>query len=150
MKKLIIILSAGVLVSGCASNRGTLDPMEAASLLLAGGAGYIGYNETKDESRDKNMLVTAAAAGGAYLAGQFIKGKINNDMVKEFNSGYSLGTSNAAKTQYWIIQSRQRDDEWFDKKASQANYKYYSFPGEKYAPDGSKLVDHDIILRVIE
>ena len=71
-------------------------------------------------------------------------------MFREFNAGYSLGTSNAAKTQYWIIQSRQREDQWFNKSHGDARYKYYSFPGEKYAPDGTKLVEHDIILKVIE
>lgn len=150
MKRLIFIFMGAVLISGCATSRGVIDPMDAASLLMAGGAGYIGYKETENESKDKNMLVTAASAAGAYLAGQFFKGKINNDMVREFNDGYSLGTSNAVKTQYWIIQARQREDEWFKKNNRDANYRYYSFPGEKYAPDGTKLVEHDIILRVIE
>lgn len=150
MKKLITSILCVIIITGCAGNRGIIDPMELTSLLLAGGAGYIGYKETEDDSKEKNMLVTAAAAGGAYLAGQFLKGKIDNEKVKEFNDGYSLGVSNSAKVQYWIIQSRQREDEWFNHQDDYANYKYYSFPGEAYAPDGNKLAEHDIILKVIE
>lgn len=150
MKKLILSVLSVIVFTGCATSNNGLDPMDLTSLLLAGGAGYIGYKETEDESKDKNMLVTAASAGAAYLTGQFLKGKINNEKVREFNDGYSLGTSNSAKVQYWIIQSRQREDEWFNNRYDSATYKYYSFPGEKYAPDGTKLADHDIILKVIE
>lgn len=148
MKKAVLAVLAAAIIAGCSSTKNS-DMLSLAPLALAAGAGYVGYNETRDEDRDKQLLVTGAAAAGAYAVGKYVEGAIKNDMVTEFNAGYSLGTSNAAKTQYWIIQKRQEEDDYWNRESA-ASYRYYSFPGSQYDPAGVKLAPHDVILRGIE
>ncbi len=148
MKKTLSIALAAATLAGCSSTKNS-DMLSLIPLALAGAGGYIGYNETKDENRDKQLLVTGAAAAGSYALGKYVEGAIKNDMVSEFNAGYSLGTSNAAKTQYWIIQKRQEEDDYWSRESA-ASYRYYSFPGSEYDPAGVKLAPHDVIVRGIE
>ena len=144
----VVVAFVTALAPGCATtSKSLIDPMQIGALALAAGAGYVGYNETRDESRDTQMATTALAAGATYLVAQYLAGQVDSDKVKEFNAGYSLGTSNAAKTQYWIIQNRQR---WDAKSANKINFKYYSLPGSLYDPSGVKLAPHDVVVRVVK
>jgi len=143
-----IMLNITYLFCSCSATKNT-DMLDLSPIALSGVAGYIGYNETKHKDRDTQLLVTGAAAAGGYMLGEYIKGAIKNDMVSEFNAGYSLGTSNAAKTQYWIIQKRQEEDDFWNSNANET-YKLYSFPGPQYDPSGNKLVPHDVIIKGVE
>lgn len=153
MMKMYFLLVAGIIaggcLSGCSSSPQKMDMMSVMPLGLAGAAGAIGYNCTDDDDSKKQLIAAGAAAAGGYLIGEYLKGTVRNEKVDEFNAGYSLGTSNAAKTQYWIIQNRQKEDDYW-KKNDSISYRYYSFPGAQYDSNGVKLVDHDVIIRAVE
>ncbi len=148
---LAVPVAASLLLgSGCASTKGGggFEPSALLPIATAVGTGALGYKIAEDEDDDKRMLITAGSAAGGYIVAELLRGKFRNDLVNEFNAGYSLGISNAAKQNYWIMQNRQAEDEAWGK--DDPRYRYYTFPGAEYDPSGAKLVDHDVIVRSVE
>jgi hypothetical protein len=147
---LAVPLAAALLLggSGCASSKGGFEPSSLLPIATAAGTGALGYKIAEDEDDDKRMLITAGSAAAGYIVAEFMRGKFRNDLVDEFNAGYSLGISNAAKQNYWIMQNRQAEDDAWGK--DDPRYRYYTFPGSEYDPSGAKLVDHDVIVRSVE
>jgi hypothetical protein len=144
----IMAVSTTMTGAGCASSGGAFEPSAMLPLATAAGAGVIGYELTDGEDQDKQMLVTAGSAAAGYIVAEFLRGKFRNDLVDEFNAGYSLGISNAAKQNYWIMQNRQAEDDAWGK--DDTRYRTYAFPGAEYDPSGAKLVEHDVVVRSVE
>jgi len=146
--KAVVLMLLLAISTGCSSTGG-FDEMQAAALAAAGAGGAIGYNCTSSDDPKKKVLYAGAGAAGGLILGELLANAVGNEKVKEFNAGYSLGTSNAAKTQYWIIQKRQNEDEYCS-NASTTSYKMYSFPGAAVDPEGNRLAPHDVVLRAVE
>jgi len=113
------------------------------SVLTALGTGYIGYKAS--EGKKHQDLIAGASAVGGYTAAELIRADMKGEAREEFSAGYSLGAGDAVKTQYWIIQNRQKEDE----SKSGAETKYYEFPGAE-EKDGIGYAPHKVIIRIEE
>ncbi|HCE46778.1 MAG TPA: hypothetical protein DET40_24790 [Lentisphaeria bacterium] len=145
MKKTTIyflLLTMVISCSGCASFSG-FEKGQLLSVLTALGTGYIGYKAT--EGQKHQDLIAGASAVGGYTAAEIIRANIKDESREEFRAGYDLGAGDTVKTQYWIIQNRQREDE----SRLQADSRYYEFPGTE-EKDGVNYAPHKVVIRTEE
>ena len=128
--------------SGCASFS-SFEKGQLLSVLTALGAGYIGYKAS--EGNEHQDLIAGASAVGGYTAAEIIRANVNDEIRKEFRAGYELGAGDTVKTQYWIIQNRQKEDD----SQEQRDIRYYEFPGA-VEKDGISYAPHKVIIRTEE
>ncbi|MFZ2654531.1 MAG: hypothetical protein WAX69_06405 [Victivallales bacterium] len=143
-KPIICFLLFQIVVScsGCASFSG-FEKGQMLSVLTALGTGYIGYKAT--EGQKHQDLIAGASAVGGYTAAEIIRANVKGEIKEEFRAGYDLGAGDTVKTQYWIIQNRQKEDE----SQLQADTRYYEFPGAE-EKDGVKYAPHKVVIRTEE
>ena len=142
MKKLSFILIT-TLLSLCSCS--SIEPGQGASAIGAAAAGTLAWQLTEGKSNGERLGWTAASAIGAYALGEHIRGKIIESEQKHFDSGYQAGLADAAKRQYEIIQTRQKENN----PAQKQRYVIYEFPGVTKR-DGVNFVPHTVKLRVLE
>ncbi len=79
----------------------------AADLGLAGAGGALGY-QVSDEK------IGGAAAGAAlgYLGSRIAQSQIRSSLSEAEQRGYDRAMNQAVKQHYWIIQARQREEQY--------------------------------------
>ena len=95
--KLILLLAAICLLSGCASTRPISD-----MAFGAGGAALA------NELSNGNPVAIAGGAAGGVLLSEGLHYAARREAGKAYQNGYDKGRSDAVKQQYWLYVDMQR------------------------------------------
>ncbi|HBC86494.1 MAG TPA: hypothetical protein DCZ94_06025 [Lentisphaeria bacterium] len=151
MKSFLLFSTVLFFLCGCSSLK-SFEKGQLLSMLAGTGTGYIGYKVAEDQKKDswiyKNKEIVAGLSGvGGYAVSELIRANVDESFREEFRTGYELGANDTAREQYWIIQSRQKEDE--SCKQQNVRTRYYEFPGTALK-DNINYVPHDVIMRTEE
>lgn len=137
-----LLLPVIVSCSGCGSFS-AFEKDQMLSVLSALGTGYIGY-KASDGNKHQDLIAGASAVGG-YTVAEIIRANVKGEIKEEFRAGYDLGAGDTVKSQYWIIQNRQKEDD----SQPRADVRYYEFPGAE-EKDGVNYAPHKVVIRTEE
>lgn len=133
---IMIIIFFGL--TGCTSS---LIPKKR-TLTIGGGAmagAAAGYAVGK-----KTPLGTAIGAIGGALVTDQLFGSDPSELQEAFNQGYAQSSGDAIRRHYWLKQYNERAGEDMGRMA------YYSIPASNWTEDGRELVDHNVVVPIIE
>jgi hypothetical protein len=126
MMKVIFILGL-ILTMGCGCSTYQLNNSSANDLLTpaaAAGGAAIGLYATEGEDVGTQMAGTFGGGILGWLLGAFITSHAEESRFKEFQAGYNLGRSNAAKQLYWSYQALHD----VKQNSGEDTTVYYNFP----------------------
>ncbi len=109
---LLSSLLAAALLSGCASAGGG----KGTAIIGGSALGAI----IAHEASDGDAAWTAGGAALGALAAIGANTLAEGNKQKAYRDGYQAALNQSAKQQYWIIQNRQKEDEFMDQSESES------------------------------
>ena len=140
------MLLAAILISSCTSSQVENAKAEDILPVTTGGlAGAIGY-EAMPGSVGAKLGVAGAAEVAGYSLGELIRMQIGKIRKEAFAEGYNIGERvSPMETNALADRINQTIN-----GSGQPKTTLYSFPADTKSPDGTKYMNHDVVMPVVE
>ena len=109
---ILLPLTSAILLTGCASSQVGKNAAVIGGSALGAAIAH--------EASDGNAAWTVGGAAAGALTAISANAIAENNERRAYRDGYEAALNQAAKQQYWIIQNRQKEDQFNDQPESES------------------------------